>query len=151
MQPSSAVVSFRTFSTTVSLDQKATDLFFNISSLQFWSISTSCLSLSWSFTVYQSLKKRGALDFGANPFGRVFLLFSNFCQISSRLLAFVLLAYACGDGNFWPAFLFVLLHIFIMSFAHFEAKDKESWRKTDSKAAAIFRSVLNGISNLYTT
>ena len=143
------LVSFRTFGATVSFDQKATDLFFNIKSLQFWSILTSCLSLSWSFTVYQSLKKRGALDFGANPLGRIFLLFSNICQISSRLLAFVLLAYACGDGNFWPAFLFVILHILAMSAAHFEAKDKESWRKIDSKAGAIFQSILNGISNLY--
>ena len=149
------LVSFRTFSATVSFDQREKDISFNVSSLQFWSILTSCLSLSWSFTVYQSLKKRGALDFGANPLGRIFLLFSNICQISSRLLAFVLLAYACGDGNFWPAFVFVLIHILIMSFAHFEAKDKESWKKMNmgsaaaAAAAAIFQSVLNGISNLY--
>ena len=144
------LVSFNTFGTSVNLDQKASDFFFNISTLQFWSILTSCLSLSWSFTVYQSLKKRGALDFGTNPLGRIFLLLSNICQISSRLLAFVLLAYACGDGNFWPAFVFVLIHIIIMSTAHFvEARDREPWEKIKSKPSAIFQSVLNGISNLY--
>jgi hypothetical protein len=92
--------------------------------------------LTWSFTFYQSVKKRGALDFGANPLGRLILLFSNTFQISSRLVAFALLAYSWGDGNFWQAFVFVLLHILVM------AEDEES------KGMAIFQSILNGISNL---
>ena len=137
------VVSFRNLGTEVSSDQSASNLFSNLSNLQFWSILTSCISLAWSFTFYQSVKKRGALDFGANPLGRMVLLFSNTCQISSRLVAFALLAYSWGDGNFWQAFVFVLLHILIMAAFHFEVEDEES------KGMAVYQSILNGISNLY--
>ena len=143
------IVSFQNFGTEVSFDQSAKDLFSNLSNLQFWSILTSCISLAWSFTFYQSIKKRGALDFDANPLGRLILLFSNIFQISSRLVAFVLFAYSWGDGNFWPAFVFVLVHILVMAAFHFEAKDKETWRKLESKGMAVFQSILNGISNLY--
>ena len=143
------LVSFRNLGRNVSLDQSAHDLFSNLGQLQFWSILTSCISLAWSFTFYQSIKKRGALDFDANPVGRLVLLFSNIFQISSRLLAFVLFAYSWGDGNFWPAFLVVLIHILTMSVFHFEAKDKKAWRLLDSKGMAVFQSILNGISNLY--
>ena len=130
-------------------EQSASDFFSNLRNLQFWSILTSCISLAWSFTLYQSIKKRGALDFDANPLGRLILLFSNIFQISSRLVAFVLFAYSWGDGNFWPAFVFVLLHILAMAGFHFEAKDKETFKKIESKRMAIFQSLLNGISNLY--
>ena len=73
-----------------------------ISELQFWSIVTSCLSLAWSFNVSQAVMKNGALDFGTNFMGRLVLLMSCLFQISSRLFIVVLLAYSCGDGNFWP-------------------------------------------------
>ena len=125
-------------------EQSASDFFSNLRNLQFWSILTSCISLAWSFTFYQSIKKRGALDFDANPMGRIILLFSNIFQISSRLVAFVLFAYSWGDGNFWPAFVFVLGHILAMAVLHFfEANDK------GHKGVAVFQSILNGISNLY--
>ena len=97
--------------------------------------------MAWSFTFYQSVKKRGAL--GVNPLVRLVLLFSNTCQISSRLVAFALLAYSWGDGNFWQAFVFVLLHILVMAAFHFEVEDEES------KGMAVYQSILNGISNLY--
>ena len=143
------IVSFRNLGTEVSFDQSANDFVSNLSNLQFWSILTSCISLAWSFTFYQSIKKRGALDFDANPLGRLILLFSNIFQISSRLVAFVLFAYSWGDGNFWPAFVFVLVHILVMAAFHFEAKDKKTWMKLESKGMAFFQSILNGISNLY--
>ena len=129
-------------------EQSASDFFSNLRNLQFWSILTSCISLAWSFTFYQSIKKRGALDFDANPLGRLILLFSNIFQISSRLVAFVLLAYSWGDGNFWPAFVFVLVHILAMAGFHIEVKDKKTFRMVESKRMAIFQSILNGISNL---
>ena len=151
------LVSFRNLGTDVSLDQSAGDFFSNLGHLQFWSILTSCISLAWSFTFYQSIKKRGALDFDANPMGRLVLLFSNIFQISSRLLAFVLFAYSWGDGNFWPAFVFVLLHILVLAAFHFEWNDKDTWVQFESsclffsypKGMAVFQSILNGISNLY--
>ena len=137
------IVSFRNLGTEVSFDQSANDFVSSLSNLQFWSILTSCISLAWSFTFYQSIKKRGALDFDANPLGRLILLFSNIFQISSRLVAFVLFAYSWGDGNFWPAFVFVLFHILVMAAFHFEVEDEES------KGMAVYQSILNGISNLY--
>ena len=129
-------------------EQSGSDFFSNlriVRNLQFWSILTSYISLAF----YQSIKKRGALDIDANPLGRLILLFSNIFQISSRLVAFVLFAYSWGDGNFWPAFVFVLLHILAMAGFHFEAKDIETWMKIESKRLAIFQSLLNGISNMY--
>ena len=143
------LVSFQNLGNEVSLDQSANDFFFNLSNLQFWSILTSCISLAWSFTFYQSIKKRGALDLDANPMGRMILLFSNIFQIAARLVAFVLFAYSWGDGNFWPAFVFVILHILVMAAFHFEAKDRKSWGQLESKRMAVFQSLLNGISNLY--
>ena len=128
-------------------EQSAGDFVSNlriVRNLQFWSRLTSCISLAF----YQSIKKRGALDFDANPLGRLILLFSNIFQISSRLVAFVLFAYSWGDGNIWPAFVFVLVHILAMAAFHFEVKDKETFRMVESKRMAIFQSILNGISNL---
>ena len=84
------LVTFRNLGKEVSFDQSAKEFFSNVSHLQFWSILSSCLSLAWSFTFYQSLKKRGALDFGVNALGRILLLFANVLQISS----FVLFAYS---------------------------------------------------------
>ena len=92
------LVTFRNFGKEVSFDQSAKEFFSNASKLQFWSILSSCLSLAWSFTFYQSLKKRGALGFGVNALGRIVLLFANVLQISSRLVAFALFAYSWGDG-----------------------------------------------------
>ena len=72
------------------------DVFDKPESAQFWSVLTSIISLSWSFTFYQAVQKRGALDFGSNSAGRVLLLLANLLQISSRLLALVLYVYLFG-------------------------------------------------------
>ena len=110
--------------------------------LQFWSILSSCLSLAWSFTFYQSLKKRGALGFGVNALGRIVLLFANVLQISSRLVAFALFAYSWGGGNIWPAFVFVLIHIIVMSGFHInKAEDVKSCKLN---RMALFQGILNG-------
>ena len=135
------MVSLGNLSNTFDTNQRASDLFFNVRNLQFWSILTSCLA--WSFTFYQSVKKHGALSLGANPMGRLVLLLSNVCQTSTRLIAFVLFAYSCGEGNSWPTILFVVSHIILMSGVHFTvSKDYNDKR-------VIFQSVLNGICNLY--
>ena len=126
------------FSTSKSIKETFT----NVKTLQLWSIITSCLSLAWSFTFYQSVKKNGALAFSANPFGRILLLVSNILQIATRLLVFVLLAYCCGDGNFWPAFAAVCIHIVCMAALHLI--DYGEWSRV-----AVWQAILNGISNLY--
>ena len=141
------LVTFRNLGKEVSFDQSAKEFLSNVSHLQFWSILSSCLSLAWSFTFYQSLKKRGALDFGVNALGRILLLFANVLQISSRLVAFVLFAYSWGDGNFWPAFVFVLIHIIVMSAFHLYKTEDIKCCKLNG--IAVFQGLLNGISNLY--
>ena len=136
------VISIFRPSKVFSTNKTIKDTFTNVKTLQIWSIITSCLSLAWSFTFYQSVKKNGALGFGANPVGRVFLMASNIFQIATRLLVFVLLAYSCGDGNFWPAFSAVCFHIVCMAALSLFAEEK--WRRSE-----VWQAILNGISNLY--
>ena len=39
--------------------------------------------------------KREALDFDVNPIGRIVLILSNLCMVTSRLTALVVFAYRC--------------------------------------------------------
>ena len=131
--------------------QSVNDWFTSVSDLQFWSILTSCISLAWSFNFYQSIKKKGALGFGSNLIGRTLLLVVDILQISSRLVAFVLFAYSWGDGNIWPLFLGVLIHIGCMSLLHNHQVHQKSVTADRQKTTfqQVYQSVLNGISNLY--
>ena len=63
--------------------------------LQFVSMLTSIVSLAWSFAFYKAAMKREALDFDVNPLGRIFLILSNLCMVTSRLTALVVFAYRC--------------------------------------------------------
>ena len=99
--------------------QSIPEIFGSIQQIQFLSILTSVISLAWSFTFYQSIKKKGALDFGSNLIGRILLLAANLLQISSRLLIIVIYAYLFGPGNFWPMIVSVIGHIFLMSFLNY--------------------------------
>ena len=128
----------------------------NVPKMQFWEISTSCLSLSWSVNRYQALKKRGALDFGVNPVGRSLLLIYCICQVTSRLFAFVFFAYSFGDGNFYPTIVLVNCHILVMAIIHWITTDE--FHRTDSDlysphpmsiVKAFYQCLLNGISNIY--
>ena len=118
--------------------------------IQFWSIVTSIISLSWSFTYYQAVQKKGALDFTSNPFGRLTLLFSNICQITSRLFALTLYAYIFKNGNFWPMILSVMIHLLLMSYLHFRNSNEwesDVFKKKGFKIA--YHCLINGICNLY--
>ena len=132
--------------------------FFSVNSLvkneelyrrQFWSILSSVVALSWSFTSYQCIQKRGSLDFGSNTPGRSMLLVANFLQISSRLLVLVLYAYLFGPGQFWPMVVSVLVHILVMSVLHFLLSNE--WEKKTSKfnGRVVYHCMINGICNLY--
>ena len=136
------LISFQGISSILDTTQSAKDMFGGVVKLQFWSILTSCISLAWSFTTYQSTKKNGALSIGSNLPGFLCMLFSNILQISTRLIVFVLLAYSFGDGNFWPAFVIVLVHIVCLAFFSYDSK-KPKWMM------AIYQAHINGISNLY--
>ena len=144
------------------MEESISAFFSNVPKMQFWAILTSCLGLSWSVNVYQALKKRGALDFGANPIGRLLLLDYCICQVTSRLFAFVLFAYCFGDGNFYPMIVFVTCHIAVMAIIHWATTDQfhriDLYTDLDSPREmsnlqygfqVYYQSLLNGISNIY--
>ena len=139
-----------------------TDVFGSIQNIQFWSTLTSIISLAWSFTYYQSIKKRSTLDLGASTFGRILLLLANFLQICSRLFALVLYAYCFGPGNFWPMFLSVGIHIIIMAALHYlmayACNDNASRDRIENdimekrfvdKIKTLYHCLINGICNIY--
>ena len=122
--------------------------------VQFWAILTSMISLSWSFTFYQAMQKKGALNFGSNLAGRLMLLFSNLLQISSRLIALVLYAYTFGEGQFWQMIVSVMIHIVLMSVLHHWTSDEwgmETFQRKGFKRTfkIMYHCLINGICNLY--
>ena len=136
------------------------ETFSTISRLQFWSIITSIVCLSWSFNFYKVTQKCGALDLKANLYGRICLLASTLLQISSRLLAFVLLAYTFGPGEFWPMMVLLHLHIVLMAFLHHfyspsmetknvDTKTRKKSQKVITKVRLWHHCLLNGIGNIY--
>ena len=50
--------------------------------LQIYSIVSSVVSLAWSFTTYEAIQKKGALDFSFNPLGRIVTVLSLLLQVS---------------------------------------------------------------------
>ena len=118
--------------------------------IQFWSIVTSIVSLSWSFNHYQVVQKNGALNFSSNPIGRLILFFANLLQITSRLFGLILYAYTFGRGNFWPMIVTVLIHILIMATLHYLTCDESEIKFFGRKwHKIIYHCILNGICNLY--
>ena len=132
--------------------------FLNVPKLQLYAIVTSCLSLSWSFNVYLASKKTGALDFDANLWGRLVLLASCVCLITSRLFVFVFLAYCFGDGQFYPMVVVVVSHMLLMAAFHwyttasFNIKSKSLFvfsKRMHNFSQVFYQCLLNGISNIY--
>ena len=135
------------FNETLSLFSPV-DVFESVERRQFWSILTSIISLSWSFTFYQAVQKKGALNFGSNFSGRLLLLVSNLLQLSTRLLVLVLYAYVCG--NFWPMIVSVIIHIIIMSILHYFTSNQKEIETFSQKPLKVgYHCLVNGISNLY--
>ena len=142
------------------LEQDISDFFSDVPRLQFWAIVTSCLGLSWSFNAYQTSKKTGALDFEANLWGRLVLLASCICQITSRLFVFVLFAYACGDGHFYPMVVFVVSHMLFMTLLYKLTTEPSDFNNRSDFACfkpndctnslqKFYQCLLNGISNIF--
>ena len=132
------------------LEEPLAKTFNTRSGLQFLSVLTSVLGLTWSFNFYKTTQKYGALAWTANPVGRICLSLSTFLQITSRLLTFVLLAYCFGPGNFWPMIVLVNFHIILMGILHFiTSRESErnytlgNWKRT------LHHCLLNGIGNIY--
>ena len=128
------------------LETNLSDFSKEVPKLQFWSVVTSCLALAWSFNSYQATTKNGALDFAANLPGRLVLLASCVCQISSRLVVFVIFAFTWGEGNLWPMMAATLLHMLAMAVVHWRTKyTPPRW----TRRRVFYQCIINGISNLY--
>ena len=142
------------------LEKDLSTFFTDVPRLQFWAIFTSCMSLSWSYNAYQTSKKTGALDFDSNLWGRLVLLASCVCLITSRLFIFVFLSYCFGDGQFYPMVIVVVFHMLFMAGFHWLTTETESFNiktnfvfvtnKTLQRCLQVFyQCLLNGISNIY--
>ena len=117
---------------------------------QFWSVVTSIVSLSWSFTFYQAVQKKGALDVGSNLTARLVLFLSNLLQITSRLFALILYSYSLGAGNFWIMLAGVLVHLLLMTCLHHRTSDEWQTKTFKGKMIKIvYHCLINGICNLY--
>ena len=56
--------------------------------IKLFSVLSSMLSLTWSFSKYEAIQQKGALSFGINPVGRILLTISTFFQVSIVFDAF---------------------------------------------------------------
>ena len=56
--------------------------------IKLFSVLSSMLSLTWSFSKYEAIQQKGALSFGINPVGRILLTISTFFQVSIVVDAF---------------------------------------------------------------
>ena len=132
-------------------NEKLADFIGEVPDYQIWSITSSCLALAWSFNTYQATRMNGALDFTKNPAGRITLLLSCICQISSRLVILVTFAYICGPGNFWPMILGIVLHMLLMAMIHYFTRNdtKANEELFGKKLQVFYQCLINGISNLY--
>ena len=57
---------------------KTSEVLNNVST---YSVLSSIISLSWSFTSYEATKLKGALDFSVNALGRILIWLSNVLQV----------------------------------------------------------------------
>ena len=133
------------------LDSKVVDFVFDVPDIQVVSVISSCLALAWSFNTYQATRMNGALDFSKNPAGRIILLLSCICQISSRLFIMITFAYICGPDQFWPMILFIVLHMLLMAVIHYFTKDDARANENlwAPRGQVFYQCLINGISNLY--
>ena len=135
------------------IEYSLADTLLSIPTLQFLSVITSVIALSWSINFYKVTQKHGALDLNVNFSGRICLQISTFLQISCRLLTFVLLSYCFGPGNFWPMIAILQFHILLMAVLHYyttEQREFEDWRSdTITNLRLLHHCILNGIGNIY--
>ena len=119
---------------------------FDFTSLQFFSILTSVLSLTFSFTKYFVMKQNGAMDFGFNPLPYALILFATLFQILGRIVCFTLFTYTFGDGKFWPLMVFIFVHVVFVTIV--ETAFDRFIRKELNKAS-FFDHLIHGIANIY--
>merc|ERR550517_1496946 len=104
------------------------------------------MSLSWSYNAYQTSKKTGALDFDSNIWGRLVLLASCVCLITSRLFVFVFLAYCFGDGQFYPMVVIVVFHMLLMAAFHWYTTASFNIK---SKSLFVFSKRMHNFSQVF--
>eukprot|EP00092_Neocalanus_flemingeri_P012384 GFUD01013352.1.p1 GENE.GFUD01013352.1~~GFUD01013352.1.p1 ORF type:complete len:1191 (+),score=213.83 GFUD01013352.1:87-3659(+) len=113
-----------------------------------FSLVSSIFSLGWSFSVYKVAKKRGTLDMGSNPIGRIVLFLSNLFLILARLQSFVIFSYFFGPGNFYPIIAFISGHIILISVLHGMFSEVSVLMKSNKKRLVTI-CLINGLSNIF--
>ena len=124
------------------------DTYKRMDKLQLFSMMTSIISLAWSFAFYKASMKREALDFDVNPLGRIVIILSNLCMITSRLIALVVFAYCFGPGEFLPLLLGLLAHVLLMGLIHLATAPPSS--SDVGCHHLLVNCVLNGLANIHT-
>ena len=66
---------------------------FDFTSLQFFSVVTSVLSLTFSFTKYYVLKQNGAMDFNFNPLSYAVISFSTLMKVNFIIAKLIIIIY----------------------------------------------------------
>jgi len=113
------------------------------------SIITSLIGLSWGFTSYHSVLKRGALDYDlASLFYKAVLYLAILFQILSRLFIFVIFAFSFGPGEYHPLLFTMMGHCLLMMILHYVFSDaKEYWK--NGVIPFLHYVVGNGFANIY--
>ena len=113
-----------------------------------FSFFSSIFSLGWSFSAYKVAQKRGTLDMGSNPLGRIVLFLSNLFLILARLQSFVMFSYYFGPGNFFPIIAFTCGHVVLISILHGMFSEASVLVKSNKKQLVTL-CLINGLANIF--
>ena len=126
--------------------------------LEFSSWLLSLISLSWSFTSYHSVMKKGAMSPDVNPIRKGLVFLSNLCLIFVRMNFVIFFMYSWGPGQFYPGVIAILAHVIIMGSLHMlfvkhEANPCSSKIDIRTKIEIILKGIyiviVNGLTNIY--
>ena len=113
------------------------------------SVLTSVISLSWGFTSYYSVLKRGDMEKDvASLLRKIVFFLSLLFLIIPRLLVFVFFAYSLGPGNYKYLFVFIICHGFLMMIIHYILSDARSYFR-HGFFSFLHHMIGNGFANIY--
>ena len=113
------------------------------------SVVTSVISLSWGFTSYYSILKRGDMEKDvASLLKKIVFFLSLLFLIIPRLLVFVFFAYSLGPGNYKYLFVFIICHGFLMMIIHYIFSDARTYFRRGF-FSFLHHMIGNGFANIY--
>ena len=116
---------------------------------QLVSVLTSVISLSWGFTSYYCVLKRGDMEKDvASLLRKIVFFLSLLFLIIPRLLVFVFFAYSLGPGNYKYLFVFIICHGFLMMIIHYILSDARTYIRKGC-FSFLHHMVGNGFANIY--